>query len=123
MDSSLCQIGQSGGNLCQTGSPCVLNKPWQNVVTVLRTLGEIVLVVCQTIGSCPMLALGRRAFLVEMQKQRKDWSDYHSNVQREQSINSQCAISHLKEARMLGMATHHMHIQTIVVVDPLLDCV
>ena len=98
-----------------------MNKPWQNVVTVLHTLVEIVLVVCRTIGSCPMLALGRQAFLVEMQKQRKDWSDYHSNVQRGQSVGSRCAISHLKEARMLGMATHHMHIQTIVVVDPLLD--
>ena len=65
-----------------------------------------------------MLALERQAFLVEMQKRKKDWRDSHSNVQIGQSVDGQCEISHLGEARMLGMATHHMHIQTIVVVDP-----
>ena len=52
--SNLDQTGQSGGDLLQTGSPCVWSRPWYNVVAELSTLGRIVHVVLQARESGPM---------------------------------------------------------------------
>ena len=52
--SNLDRTGQSGGDLLQTSSPCVLSRLWYNVVAEHSNLERIVHVVLQARESGPM---------------------------------------------------------------------